>query len=100
MTIEYRLNLAFPIDERNFYLVVNVQSLDFDYLDTVYTGEREEYILYRIPTLKLFSPVDPQKTTVKFLDTSIKVCEFEIKILSCKRVLNFTFLYIDLNSFT
>jgi hypothetical protein len=73
VTIEFKMNLAFPADERNLFVVVEVQSLDFNYLDTIYTGEREEYVLYRIPTLKLFSPVDPQKTEIKFLDSSIKV---------------------------
>jgi hypothetical protein len=73
VTIEFKMNLAFPADERNLFVVVEVQSLDFNYLDTIYTGEREEYVLYRIPTLKLYSPVDPQKTEIKFLDSSIKV---------------------------
>jgi len=76
------MNLAFPADERNLFVVVEVQSLDFNYLDTIYTGEREEYVLYRIPTLKLFSPVDPQKTEIKFLDSSIKVYWLEFLFLT------------------
>jgi hypothetical protein len=68
------MNLTFPAEQRNAYFSVQPDQLDFEYLDTIYNlNVREEFVLYRIPSLKLFSPVDPQKTEFKFLNTSIKV---------------------------
>ena len=82
VTIEFRMDLAFPAEERNVYFHIKPDQLYFEYLDTIYHANgKEEYVLYTIPTLKLFSPVDPQKTQFKFLDSSIKVCS----LLSSKK---------------
>ena len=73
ITIEFKMDLAFPAEEKNMYLRVDPDSVDFEYTDIIYSGQNELYVLYRNPSLKLFSVVDPQKTEIKFLPSSIKV---------------------------
>ncbi len=74
ITIEFKMDLAFHVEEKNMYLRVEPDSVDFEYTDIIYSGLKEYYVLYRNPTLKLFGIVDPQKTQIKYLQSSIKVC--------------------------
>ena len=75
------MDLAFPPEEKNMYLRVEPGSVDFEYTDIIYSGQKEFYVLYRNPTLKLFGIVDPQKTEIKYLLSSIKVCIVKTSLL-------------------
>jgi len=74
------MDLAFHTEEKSMYLRVEPDSVDFEYTDIKYFGQSEFYVLYRNPTLKLFGIVDPLKTEIKFLSSSIKVCTKGLQI--------------------
>ena len=73
MSVTINLKTEFPVDRRHLHVKVDVRTFDFEYLETKFSGRRENFELYRIPTLKLFGQVDPQKTLVKIQDTNVKV---------------------------
>ena len=69
LVLKVDLELNFDLDRRSCYVHVERRRVDFHYLEVACVKgqpERELYYLHELPTLHLFSSVDPKTTEVAF----------------------------------